>query len=104
MPFHRAIPEQKPPEKDSSGLRGYIEAEKLLHLAFVLPAAVFVGWGAGWWADEHLHQHWIAIAGIVFGSVGGLFYVVQQAIATEKNSRKDEPIQNGKYPGNQDNS
>jgi F0F1-type ATP synthase assembly protein I len=103
MPFHRPIPESKPPEKDSSGLRGYIEAEKLMQVAFILPSAVVIGWGIGWWADSHLHQHWIAIAGIVFGSVAGLYYVIQQAVATEKNSRKQDPIQNGTDQGNQDN-
>jgi hypothetical protein len=44
MPFHRAIPESKPTEKSTGALRGYVEAEKMLHLAFVLPAAVFIGW------------------------------------------------------------
>jgi uncharacterized membrane protein YfcA len=102
VPFHRAIPEQKPPEKGSGALRGYVEAEKLLHLAFVLPAAVFIGWAAGAWADSHLHQSWIAFAGIVFGSVAGLFYVIQQAIASEKNSRKEDPDQNGTGEGGSD--
>ena len=102
MPFHRAIPESKPPDKGSGALRGYVEAEKLLHLAFVLPAAVFIGWAAGTWADSHLHQSWIAFAGIVLGSVAGLYYVIQQAIASEKHSRKQEPIQNGTDQGNQD--
>ena len=95
MPFNNPIPESKPPAEGSSGLRGYIEAEKLLQLAFVLPGAVAIFGGAGWWADNRLHQHWMAITGIVFGSVAGLFYVIQQAIATERNSRKKEPIQNG---------
>ena len=95
MPFHRPIPDDKPPSKDSGAFRGYIEAEKLLHLAFVLPGAVAVFGGAGWWADQRLHQHWIAIVGIVFGSVAGMVYVIQQAVASETKSEKEEPIQNG---------
>jgi len=102
MPFHRAIPDDKQPVKTSSGLSMYVEAEKLMHLAFVLPAAVAVGWGAGWWADNRLHQHWIAIVGIVFGCISGLFYVIQQAIAAEKKSRKEEQIQNGTEEGTPD--
>ncbi|MGA3346260.1 MAG: AtpZ/AtpI family protein [Terracidiphilus sp.] len=102
MPFQRPIPESKPPTQGSSALRGYVEAEKLIQLAFVLPGAVVVGWGAGWWADQRLHQHWVAIAGIVFGSIAGLFYVIQQAVASEKKSRKEEPIQNGTGEGSAD--
>ena len=30
MPFNRPIPDDKPPSNSSSGIRGYIEAEKLL--------------------------------------------------------------------------
>jgi F0F1-type ATP synthase assembly protein I len=95
MPFNRPIPESKPPAEGSSALRGYVEAEKLIQLAFVLPGAVVAGWGIGWWADSRLNQHWIAIAGIVFGSIAGLFYVIQTVVAAENKSRKDEPIQNG---------
>ena len=102
MPFNSPIPDDKPPSNSSSGIRGYVEAEKLLHLAAVLPGAVLVGWGAGWWLDSHLHQHWISIAGIVFGCVAGLFYVIQTAVASEKKSRKEEPTQNGSGEGTAD--
>jgi ATP synthase protein I len=95
MPFNNPIPDNKPPSKESGGLRGYIEAEKLLHLAFVLPGAVAVFGGAGWLADQRLHQHWMAIVGIAFGSVAGMVYVIQQAVASESKSEREEPIQNG---------
>ena len=105
MPFHRAIPESKPP-KGSGALAGYVEAEKLMHLAFVLPAAVGICWLAGWWADQKLHQSWIAIVGIVFGCVSGLFYVVQTAITAEKksetSSRSEDTTQNGTGKGSSD--
>ena len=104
MPFHRAIPEQKPPEKSSGSLRGYVEAEKLLNIAAVMPAAVAICGLAGWWLGNRLHQHWIFVAGIVFGCVAGLFYVIQQAIAAEMNSRKRDPDQNGSGMGSSDNS
>jgi F0F1-type ATP synthase assembly protein I len=102
MPFNRPIPDDKPPSKDSGALRGYVEAEKLIQVAFVLPGSVAVCWWAGWLADNHWHQHWIAIVGIVFGCVAGLFYVIQQAVVAEKKSRKDEPIQNGNKEGSSD--
>ena len=55
MPFHSPIPDDKPPSQGSSALRGYVEAEKLLQLAAVLPGAVAIGWVVGWWADNHWH-------------------------------------------------
>ncbi len=103
MPFIRAIPESKPPSKASSVFAAYVEAEKLLQIAFVLPSAVAIGWAVGWWADDRFHQHWMAIVGIIFGSVSGLFYVIQQAITAEKNSRKREPAQNGTGEDSPDN-
>lgn len=102
MPFHRPSPDDKPPSESSSGLRGYVEAEKVFQLAFVPLGAVAIGWVVGWWADNHWHQHWIAIAGIIFGAVAGVFYVIQTAVAAEYKSRKEEPIQNETEDGNPD--
>ncbi|MGA9069691.1 MAG: hypothetical protein WB424_05530 [Terracidiphilus sp.] len=93
MPFHRPIPEQKP-TKASNGLAAYVEIEKLLNIAFVLPSALAICGLAGWWVGNRLHQHWIFIAGIVFGCIVGLFYVIQQAFAAEKISRKMDSAQN----------
>jgi uncharacterized membrane protein YfcA len=102
MPFHRDLPESKPTEKSSGGLAAYIAAEKLLNIAAVMPAAVAICGGAGWWVGNRLHQHWIFIVGIVFGCISGLFYVIQQAIAAEKISRKEDPVQNGSGKGSGD--
>jgi F0F1-type ATP synthase assembly protein I len=102
MPFHRAIPESKPPAKATSGLGAYVEAEKLMQIAFVLPSAVVIGWLAGALADHLLHQKWIVIVGIVLGSISGLVFVVQTAVAAEKNSRKMDTTQNGTGKGSSD--
>jgi len=102
MPFNRPIPDDKPPSKDSGALRGYVEAEKLLHLAFVLPGSLVLGGGLGWWIDRSLHQHWATITGIVFGSVAGLYYVIQTVVSAENKSRKEEPIQNGNQEDRRD--
>jgi len=102
MPFHRAIPEQKPPGKAAGGLGAYVEMEKLLNIAFVLPSALAICGLAGWWVGNRLHLHWIFIAGIVFGCVVGLYYVIQQAFAAEKVSRKMDSTQNGTGKGSDD--
>ena len=102
MPFHRAIPDSKQPDKSRSGFGAYVEAEKLLQIAFVLPSAVVIGWLGGALADHLLHQKWIVIVGIVLGSISGLVFVVQTAVAAEKNSRKEDTTQNGTGKGSSD--
>jgi F0F1-type ATP synthase assembly protein I len=102
MPFHRAIPEQKPPAKASGGFSAYVEAEKLVQIAFILPSAVVIGWVMGWWADNHFHQSWVEIAGAVFGCVAGLTYMIRTALDAEKKSRPGNTPQNGTGKGNTD--
>jgi hypothetical protein len=86
MPFNRPIPDAKPRSKASAGLSGLIEAEKLMQIALLLPSSAFIGWLIGAWADSRLHTSWIGIAGIVFGGVSGLVYVVRLALASSRDS------------------
>jgi hypothetical protein len=81
MPFIRPNPDAKPRSKPSSGLASLVEAEKMMQIAILLPSAAFIGWLAGVWADSLLHQSWIALAGIIFGGVSGLVYVVRLVLA-----------------------
>jgi ATP synthase protein I len=64
----------------SGGLDTLVKAEKLTQIAVVMPAAVLIGWGAGALLDKWLHQHWIAIAGLILGAVAGLVEAVRQAL------------------------
>jgi F0F1-type ATP synthase assembly protein I len=93
MPFTRPIPDPKPQAKSSSGrpksssgIDTLVQAEKLMQIAILLPSAAFIGWLLGAWLDSRLHQSWIGIAGIVFGGISGLVYVVRLVIATGGNS------------------
>jgi hypothetical protein len=93
MPFNRPIPDQRPPSKSSSGIETLVQAEKLMQIAILLPSAAFVGWLAGAWLDGKLHQTWISLAGIVFGGISGLVYVVRLVMTSGgpgggKNGRK----------------
>jgi F0F1-type ATP synthase assembly protein I len=88
MPFNRPIPDTKPRGKSSTGLSALVEAEKLMQIALVLPSSAFIGWLIGAWADSRLHTSWIGIAGIVFGGVSGLVYVVRLAIASSRDAGK----------------
>ncbi len=97
MVYHRPIPERKrrskagdstPPQQAKDGnprepglLSIWVQAEKMMQIALVLPCAAFVGWLAGAWLDSHFHQSWIALVGIVFGGASGLVYAIRLAIA-----------------------
>ena len=63
---------------------------------------MLIGWAAGWWLGNALHQKWIEIAGVLFGCISGLFYVVQTAIAAEKNTRMGDKAQNEPGKGTPD--
>jgi F0F1-type ATP synthase assembly protein I len=99
MPYTNPIPERKRPSQAASGLKVFAEAEKLMHIAFVLPSAVFIGWLGGAWAAEHWHQSWMMIVGLLFGCVSGLVYVIQQAMIAEKNSRRADAAQAASQSG-----
>ncbi len=90
MAYNRPIPEREPQKKLQGAMQNLVQAEKLLQIAFVLPSATVIGWLAGAWADERWHQSWMAIAGIVFGSVSGLVYVVRMALDAEKSAMSKE--------------
>jgi uncharacterized membrane protein YfcA len=100
LPYNPPIPESKQRRKGGSlpageaesgfasgkGLMGaWIQAEKLMQIALILPCAAFIGWLIGAWLDRHLHQSWIALVGIVFGGASGLVYVIRLALEEEKN-------------------
>jgi len=82
MPFNRPIQEPRPRTAPSSGIKSLVQAEKLMQIAILLPSSAFIGWLAGAWLDKHLHQEWIGLAGIVFGGISGLVYVIRLVMAS----------------------
>ena len=76
------------------GFKSLVEAEKLMQVAFVLPTALVICWAGGWWLAGRTHQKWIEIAGIVFGCIVGLVYVIQMAVAVEKQTTVGDASQN----------
>ena len=87
---------------DGGGFKSLVEAEKLMQVAFVLPTALVICWALGWWIAGRTHQKWIEIAGIVFGCVVGLVYVIQMAVAVEKRTTMGDGSQNESGKGNRD--
>jgi F0F1-type ATP synthase assembly protein I len=99
MAFNRPIPDRKEPTAASSGIGALVQAESLMQIALLLPSAAVIGWLAGAWLDSKLHQSWIGIAGLVFGSISGLVYVIRMAMTAERNSRPDTQSGNGNGKG-----
>jgi len=89
VPFQNPIPEDKRRGKNppSGGglMSSWIQAEKMIQIALVLPCAALIGWLAGVWIGNRLHQSWIPIAGVVFGGASGLIYAVRTALDANKN-------------------
>lgn len=73
-------PDEKKPPQRSENMKLIIRAERLTQIAFVMPAAVLIGWGIGALLDKWLHQNWIYIVGLVLGSAAGLVEAVRQAL------------------------
>lgn len=83
MPENPSSPESNRP-KPSPLVDGIVRAERLLQIAIILPLSVVVGWAIGVGLDKWLHQHWIYLAGIVFGAVAGFYEVFRVVQNSEK--------------------
>jgi ATP synthase protein I len=80
------MPEQKPnpsapphAPRRTETMQTILRAERLTQIAFVLPAAVLIGWGIGALLDKWLHQDWIYIAGVILGAIAGMIEAIRQA-------------------------
>ncbi len=80
-----------------SGMLGaWVQAEKMIQIALILPCAGFIGWLLGAWLDHLLHQSWISVVGIVFGILAGLVGAVKLTMVYARapaaaDSEEDEP-------------
>jgi F0F1-type ATP synthase assembly protein I len=66
-----------------------VTAARYSEIGFIIPAAVFLGFGLGKLLDYWLHTHWIYLAGVIFGAVAGFAQMIRSAIALsrDKNER-----------------
>jgi ATP synthase protein I len=74
-------------KKKSNALGELVKAESMIQLAIALPAGCLIGWLVGGWLDEHFHQGWIGVAGIVLGAVAGFVQIFVTASRFMKNDR-----------------
>lgn len=97
MSFHPPIPDPKPRGQSGGFVSALVQAEKMVQIALILPCAAFIGWLIGDWLGGRFHSPWFGLAGIVFGGVSGLYYVVRLAM-TAVNSQAERDG-NGKGKG-----
>jgi ATP synthase protein I len=85
MPFHGPIPDSERRAESSSrksgGLDSLVKAERLMQIAFVMPCAMVLGWGAGWCFDHYFHTHWGVAVGLILGIVAGMVSAIRMAVA-----------------------
>jgi F0F1-type ATP synthase assembly protein I len=75
------------PEPPQSSNGNFLVAlARYSQLAFVLPAATFVGWIVGALLDKWLHTSWLYLAGLIFGIIAGFVELIRTVI---KNEGKD---------------
>lgn len=83
-------PAPSKPAKRSGAMDGLVRAERLFQIAFILPAAVLVGWLIGAGLDRWLHQHWIYLPGLLLGAVAGFIEVFRLVQNNEKAMEKED--------------
>ena len=66
-----------------------VTAARYSEIGFIIPAAVFLGFGLGKLLDYWVHTHWLSLAGVIFGAVAGFAQMIRSAIALsrDKNDR-----------------
>jgi F0F1-type ATP synthase assembly protein I len=67
-------PEDHSPEQKKSL---WLQVARYSQLAFVLPAALVVGWLFGALLDKWLHTTWLYMAGIILGIVAGFVELIR---------------------------
>jgi F0F1-type ATP synthase assembly protein I len=75
----------EPPQSSNGNF--FVTLARYSQLAFVLPAATFVGWIIGALLDKWLHTSWLYLAGLIVGIIAGFIELIRTVI---KNEGKDE--------------
>ncbi|HUA96730.1 MAG TPA: AtpZ/AtpI family protein [Terracidiphilus sp.] len=91
MPYHRPIPDPNPRGRTSAVTAAWVQAEKYIQIALVLPSGAFIGWLLGAWLGGRFHQPWIVMVGLVVGIVAGLSAAIRMAIAFTAGPQSNGP-------------
>ncbi len=72
------------PEDSSRKDNFWVQAGRYSQLAFVLPAALVVGWLIGAALDRWLHTTWLYLAGILLGIAAGFIELIRTVLRDTK--------------------
>jgi F0F1-type ATP synthase assembly protein I len=74
------------PDRENSGRKEsfWVQAARYSQLAFILPAALVVGWLIGTALDRWLHTTWLYLAGILLGIVAGFVELIRTFLRDAK--------------------
>lgn len=80
------MPTDPQPNDSDPGKREnfWVQAARYSQLAFVLPAALVVGWLVGAALDRWLHTTWLYLAGILLGIAAGFFELIRSVMRDTK--------------------
>ena len=67
-------PDPEDPERKKSP---WVQFGRYSQLAFMLPAGTVAGYLLGALLDSWLHTSWIAVVGLILGSLGGLIELIR---------------------------
>jgi F0F1-type ATP synthase assembly protein I len=73
--------ERKPSPASKSGLD---QIAKYSELAMLMPAGCAGGWIVGSYLDHKFNTHWMFLAGLALGFVGGFVQVIRIALKSSK--------------------
>jgi ATP synthase protein I len=71
-------------QSKDGALQSLVRADSLLQLGLLLPASVVVGWAIGLALDHWLNQHWINVAGLIFGAIAGFVQTIRIVLSHNK--------------------
>jgi ATP synthase protein I len=79
-------PEDPAPDREKTGQKEnfWVQAGRYSQLAFVLPAALVVGWLVGAALDRWLHTTWLYLAGILLGIAAGFIELIRTVMRDTK--------------------
>jgi ATP synthase protein I len=66
-------------KKSGGSLREMVTVESMVQIALALPICCVIGWFGGAALDEHFHQSWIGMVGILLGAVAGFIQIFRTA-------------------------
>jgi ATP synthase protein I len=75
-------PSQNKP-KDRA-IHSLVRVESLIQLGLLLPASLVIGWAIGLALDHWLHQHWMNVAGLIFGAIAGFVQTIRIVLSHSK--------------------